>query len=69
MHSEDILTLWKSQMIGNYLVVFIQIKHACEWGFSMTVFGSWEKVVHSNIKAFRKKEDVWCLEPGGKPLC
>lgn len=25
MHSEDILTLWKSQMIGNYLVVFIQI--------------------------------------------
>lgn len=25
MHSEDILILWKSQMIGNDLVVFIQI--------------------------------------------
>lgn len=37
MHSEDILTLWKSQMIGNDLVVFIQIQQA-EQGFIMTVF-------------------------------
>ena len=58
MHSEDILTLWKSQMIGNDMVVFIQIKQACEWGFSMTVFGSWEKVVHSHMKMC----GVWSLE-------